>query len=404
MRILQINNFEDIGGGSDRVYQLTTQLLLDKGHDVATLACGERPFDDRKYTSLLTRYDFLDRDLRAVVRNARNFFYRPEAGRVLEALVTSFRPDVVHLHIFYGQLSSSILRSLRVLGIPTVMTVHEYRMLCPVSTLFTQRLGVCERCAGGHYQFAVRNRCNRDSVAASALSALECKVRDLSFNYVEHIDHFFMVSRFCLDKHVQYLPAIAAKSSVLYNFVDTSYGGGTPSVQRDFLYCGRLSKEKGLVLLCDAFTRQTSSVLKIAGDGPIAAELRNRFGACPNICFLGKLEAIQLQACIRDAWFTIVPSEWYENNPMAILESFAQGTPVLGARIGGIPELVLAGQTGLLFEPSDAQSLDRMLDEAAAMDSVTRQRMAGKALELVRDRHSADHHYKQLLSGYEAAI
>lgn len=404
MRILQVNNFEAIGGGSDRVYQLTTQLLLNRGHNVATLACGDQPFDDRKHTALLTRNGYFNRNPLATVRNVCNFIYRPEAARKIDDLVATFRPEVAHLHIFYGQLSSSILRRLRSLGIPIVMTVHEYRMLCPVSTLFTQRMGVCERCAGGHYHFAVRHRCNRDSIAASLLSALECTVRDHSFNYSEHIDHFFMVSRFCLDKHVQYLPAIAKKSSVLYNFVEAANWGGTPFPEHHFLYCGRLSKEKGLLLLCEAFAQRPLNVLKIAGDGPLAEVLRNRFGTCPNICFLGKLGAEALQTSIREAWFTIAPSEWYENNPMAILESFAQGTPVLGARIGGIPELVLAGQTGLLFEPSDSQSLSRALDEALAMDDAKRQFMSSQTLELVRQRHSLDYHYSHLISGYEAVI
>ena len=400
MRILQINNFETIGGGSDRVYQLTTQLLLNKGHEVATLSCGDKSFSPSKYTVLLKRNGYFRDNPLATVRNIFTFIYRPEAARALDELVATFRPDVIHLHIFYGQLSSSILCRLRVHNIPTVMTVHEYRMLCPVSTLFTQPLGVCERCAGSHYHFAVRHRCNRDSVAASLLSALECSIRDHLFNYTEHIDHFLMVSRFCLDKHVQYLPAIAAKSSVLYNFVETTNGGGIPSAQRYFLYCGRLSTEKGLMLLCEAFTHRPNSVLKIAGDGPLAEELHKRFSAYRNICFLGKLETEALQARIREAWFTIAPSEWYENNPMSILESFAQGTPVLGARIGGIPELVLADQTGLLFEPSDPQSLNRALDKAEVMDGATRQSMAVQALKLTNERHSADHHYKQLLASY----
>ena len=404
MRILQINNFEAISGGSDRVYQLSTRLLLDRGHEVATLACGDQSFDTRKHTVLLKPNGYFEHNLLATARNIRNFIYRPEAARALEVILENFRPDVVHLHIFYGQLSSSVLRSLRTAGVPTVMTVHEYRMLCPVSTLFSKRLGICERCAGGNYHQAVLHRCNRNSLAISLLSALESKIRDRYFNYLEYVDHFFMVSRFCLNKHLQYLPAIAAKSSVLYNFVETTLHKDTLTAQRHFLYCGRLSHEKGIVMMCEVFSKRPTSVLLIAGDGSLNEELRARFGSLTNIRFLGKLGTEPLQACIREAWFTIAPSEWYENNPMAILESFSQGTPVIGARIGGIPELVIHDGTGLLFEPSNPSSLDEALNVAESLTDQERRKIANQALALVSEQHSADHHFNQLIAGYDAAI
>ncbi|TDP71432.1 glycosyltransferase involved in cell wall biosynthesis [Roseateles toxinivorans] len=407
MRVLQLNNFEAIGGGSDRVYQLTTRLLRSKGHQVATLACGDEPFDKDKQSHLLPRNGYIERNPLATLRNIRDFVYRPAAAAMIDEIVETHRPEVAHLHIFYGQLSSSVLQRLRHHRVPCVMTVHEYRMLCPVSTLFTEREGVCEKCAGGQLRHVVLNRCNRGSLAASMLSALECSVRDRRFNYLEHVDHFLMVSHFCRDKHIQYLPAIADKSSVLYNFVAAEPERSDfeqPGADRRYLYCGRLSREKGVSLLCDSFAQRPTETLLLAGDGPLGDELRARYADCPNIRFLGKLGAAELASQIRQAWFTIAPSEWYENNPMAILESFALGTPVLAADIGGIPELVIPGETGLLFAPSDPASLARSLDTASLMPPEERARLSARAVQMIAAHHGPEHHYQLLMAGYAKAI
>ncbi len=407
MRILQINNHEQIGGGSERVFQLTTKLLLDKGHDVASISCGSHSFDDRKRTVLLAHNGYMSGSPLDTLRNVREFVYRPSAAEATRDLVEDFRPDLAHLHIFYGQLSSSVLSALAELRVPCVMTVHEYRMLCPVSTLYTERQGVCERCAGGSKVHALLGRCNRGSLPASSLSALEAWFRDRFFPYGKLIDHFFMVSRFCLEKHAQYSSDIANKSSVLYNFVRDADRSARPhQVQSNapFLYCGRLSREKGVALMCDAFAQRPQLELRIAGDGPLALELKSRYAMHRNIKFLGKLDSARLKTELAAARFSIAPSEWYENNPMAILESFAAGTPVLGASIGGIPELVTPSRTGMLFNPSDLNSLLNAVDAADQITAEHRYAMGQMAIELIRARHSESEYYEQLLSGYQRVL
>lgn len=407
MRILQINNHEQIGGGSERVFQLTTKLLLDKGHEVASISCGAHSFDGRKHSVLLPHNGYMGSSPLETARNIRDFVYRPETVEATRKLVKDFQPEIAHLHIFYGQLSSSVLSTLAELKIPCVMTVHEYRMLCPVSTLYTERNGVCERCAGGSKLNALLGRCNRESLPASGLSVIEAWVRDIFFPYDKLISHFFMVSRFCLEKHAQYSSVIAKKSSVLYNFVrDTDCTAQPQAVNADapFLYCGRMSREKGISLLCDAFAQRPQLELRIAGAGPLAAELKSRYSIYPNIKFLGKLQSSQLKAELAAARFSIAPSEWYENNPMAILESFALGTPVLGAAIGGIPELVTPEKTGYLFSPSDLSSLLAALDKATKVSSDQRYRMGQMAIDLIRDKHSEQGYYDQLISGYQHVL
>lgn len=407
MRVLQINNFESIGGGSDRVYQLTTRMLLDRGHFVATLSCGEESFDMRKTTVLLPRNDYFNTSPFQTLRNIRDFIYRPEAVNAIEDLVDSFRPDIAHLHIFYGQLSSSVIAVLRRLKIPCVMTVHEYRLLCPISTLYNERLGICERCAQGEKHNLVVHRCNRKSILASALSFGEAWTRDRYFNYLEHISHFFMVSKFCLEKHSEYLPDISQKASVLYNFVPEGDIAETPGIishDAPFLYVGRLSYEKGVILLCSAVKERPNLRLRIAGDGPIADSIKAEFSIYPNIEFLGRLPPSVIKEELRKAKFSIVPSDWYENNPMSVLESFGVGTPVIGSEIGGIPELVLPGSTGILFNPSDKRSLLRALDNAYAMPLESRNSLGSAALAMIRLRHNESIYYNQLIDSYEKVI
>jgi glycosyltransferase involved in cell wall biosynthesis len=407
MRILQLNNSEAVGGGSDRVYQLTTRMLLDRGHDVATLSCGDQSFDLRKTTVLLPRNGYFSQNPFKTLCNIREFVYRPDAAEAIEGLVHSFKPDIAHLHIFYGQLSSSVIAALRRLQVPCVMTVHEYRLLCPISTLYTQSQGVCERCATGEKRNAIALRCNRGSPFASLLSASESWVRDRYFNYLDHIAHFFMVSEFCRNKHSEYLPAILQKSSVLYNFIGDTDIAGAPNdvaVCAPFLYVGRLSHEKGVALLCSALRDRPQQCLRIAGDGPLAEPLRTEFADCSNIKFLGKLTAIQLKEEMRQAKFTIVPSEWYENNPMSVLESFGIGTPVIGADIGGIPELVRPGSTGIIFSPSNKASLLQALDDAHDMSRDERNTLGRVALDLIRHHHSEAGYCAQLITGYTDVI
>jgi glycosyltransferase involved in cell wall biosynthesis len=406
LRILLVNNHEQIGGGSERVYQSTARLLESAGHAVATLSCGTSPAEPSRPGTLLPLNGYVvPGSPLATMRNLSRYVYWPRAAAAAAALIASFQPDVVHLHIFYGQLSSAILPVFRHRGVRTVMTVHEYRMLCPISTLYTPELGVCERCAGGRYAPLLRHRCNRGSLAASALSAVECMVRDARFDYSEHVDHFLMVSRFCRDKHLEHRPRLASKSSVLYNFVATALPPGPPAEgPPTLLFAGRLAPEKGLPLLCEAVSRRRDLRLQIAGAGPLEEALRQRYGSTPSIEFVGKLDSEALQARMRASWCTVAPSEWYENNPMSVLESMACGTPVLGARIGGIPELVKPGQTGWLFETSSMESLNDALDRVVTTGHDQRMAMGQAARGYVEEHHAPQHHLQQLLSAYRGEL
>jgi len=399
MKILQINNFEQLGGGSEKVYQMTVKTLLDHGHEVATLSCGDKSFDDRKYSILLKKNSYLNAKPLRVVQNVREFIYRKEVVTAIEKLAYSFKPDIAHLHIFYGQLSSSVLSALSRLKIPCVMTVHEYRLLCPVSTLYLNNYGPCEKCATGSKLNALINQCNKGSLYASLLSVSESYIRDHYFNYLDYVDHFFMVSNFCRRKHIEYMPRIEKKSSVLYNFIkneDIATVLSNSPVTSTFIYAGRISSEKGVDLLCSVFRERPDLRLNVAGDGPLLSFLQKKYKECDNIIFMGRLTALELRLEIIKAKFSICPSEWYENNPMSILESFSLGTPVIGASIGGIPELVKEGLTGLLFKASERISLLDTLDRAHDMTLEERNNLGKASFDLINEQHSEKAYYNKL--------
>jgi glycosyltransferase involved in cell wall biosynthesis len=406
MKILQINNSEAVVGGSERVYHLTSELLAQHGHEVCSLSCGEAPVGQYKRAYLLPRNAYHGSSVLDAVANAGRFLHRPSAATLLGEILDRERPDVAHLHIFYGQLSSAILPVLRSRRVPTVMSVHEYRLLCPTSTMFRAEGTICEACAGGRYWNAIRHRCNRQSLSASALSALECFWRDAWYDYAKYIDHFIMVSEFCRRKHLAYLPELEGKSSTIYNFVEQVEGPpiASPQSPRHLLYAGRLSVEKGVESLLAVVARLPHVTLDVAGTGALQAQLTDRYARCPNIRFLGHLSRESLRERMSRATYSVVPSIWYENNPMSILESFASGTPVIATDIGGIPELVAEGATGFLYRPRDAASLEACLAKAATVEDADLVAMGRRCQELVRTRHGPSTHLEALLATYDRVI
>jgi glycosyltransferase involved in cell wall biosynthesis len=406
MKVLQINNHESNKGGSDHVYHKTIDLLIEKGHDVSTLSCGENISSSRSNSKILKPNKYSSDNYVDTFINARDFIYRREAEKAVESIVSSFRPDIAHLHIFYGHISSSVLVALRRMKIPTVMTVHEYRMLCPISTLYRPGVGICEKCASGKKLHVIKNKCNKNSYFASTLSHLETSFRDNFVNYRNFIDHFFMVSNFCLNKHTEYIPEMAKNSSVLYNFIEQDRVETDHNIEKKqpFLYVGRISYEKGLHLMCTAFKLRPEFRLRIAGDGPLLSSLIDEFSEARNIEFIGRINSDQVKKEMQAARYTVLPSEWYENNPIAVLESFAAGVPVIAADIGGMPELVYSGKTGYTFTPSSVSSLVEALDQANSTSDLQRNDMGERARALVRQRHNKDNHYDLLISGYTEAI
>jgi glycosyltransferase involved in cell wall biosynthesis len=276
-------------------------------------------------------------------------------------------PEVAHVHNIYHHLSPSILGALKGHGIPIVMTLHDYKVICPTYQLLAPD-GVCERCRGGRFYQAVVHRCSKDSLSASLLVATEAYVHRFLGSY-DQVDLFVCPSRFLLERMVAHgLPR--ARLVHIPNFAPLDEFRPSRSAARGeyAIYFGRLAPEKGLGTLLKAIAKVRRVPLVIVGDGSEEERLKKqaRELELTNVSFLPRVEKHALADLVAGARFAVLPSEWYENCSISVLESFALGRAVVGARIGGMPELIEDGATGLLFRPGDADELAAKLDSLYA--------------------------------------
>ena len=268
MRILLINNFLNLKGGSDRVFIETSNLLSGKKHDVAVFYAGKlhetNPLDS-------TIIHFNTPDILSSNSNefkkVKSFLRNQRALDDLSIAIKDFKPQIVHLHIFQSRLSSAIISKIKEFNIPMVMSVHEYKMTCPVYTHLDQNTEICEKCKPSNYFPCVYNRCVDGSLSKSFLMAAESINRDLFHSYIDKIDRFIMVSKFILEKHAQVYPNQRNKFTHLYNFVDQNRFKGEYYFGNYMLYFGRLSKEKGVENLLLAANKNPQILFKIAGIG-----------------------------------------------------------------------------------------------------------------------------------------
>jgi glycosyltransferase involved in cell wall biosynthesis len=337
------------------------------------------------------------------IQSAQRIVYSFHARAKLEALVAEVRPDLAHMHNIYHQISPSVLTALSRRGIPVVMTLHDLKLACPN---YKMRTGgeLCERCLGGSYYHAVLQRCVRDSFLASALCAVESWVHDVFGLYEKHVSRFIVPSRFYLDKiRASGIPSSKLVSIPNFTHVERFEPSYEPS---DYcIYLGRLSEEKGLLTLVRAMKAIDNGRLLIAGEGPLRPRLENEIETegVTNVELIGRKRGRELEELLRKARFSVIPSEWYENCPLSGIESFASGTPVVAADIGGLPEMVDDGENGLLFEPFSVDDLSRKMHRLFAQDGLAAD-MGRAARAKAEKRYGAGSHMQELLALYSSVL
>ncbi|MEW6746051.1 MAG: glycosyltransferase [Planctomycetota bacterium] len=331
------------------------------------------------------------------------------ARAVMERAIDEFRPDVVHCHSIYHHLSPSVLAPLRERRIPAVMTLHDFKLLCPAIYLLDGQQRPCMRCRGRAPWHAIAGRCFKGSYLASLAVAFEAGLAGLRRVYWRSINPFVSPSRFLqsalnsaglLSRRVRYLPYVLSAE-------DFAPRPSPPEQDGSALFAGRLSVEKGIWPLVRAFAspRLRRFQLEIAGSGPLESLLR-RFvenERLVNVHFLGRLHgAAMRQARFRSA-IAVVPSMSFDNSPMAVYESLAAGRAVVGSEIGGIPELILSGETGVLVPPGDEQALVEVIHRLLSAPREA-YRLGREAWEYARDRFSGATHLEQLAAIYDEAM
>ncbi len=400
--ILNVNKFHYVRGGSERYYFDLEELLRERGHGVLSFSMSHpanRPSPQAGYFVPNVAWDGGGSAGSALAAAAGIISSRP-ARRCIDALLSAERVDIAHLHNVAHQLSPSIFGPLRRRKIPVVQTLHDYKLICPNYRLFTEG-APCERCRGGRYWNAWRHRCQGSGAAASLLIAVESSIHRAMGSYQRGVDLFLAPSRFLYEKAAEFGVPEERLRHLPYP-IPLPKDAGEPARDGYFLFAGRLTAEKGLRTLLAAAERVPSVRIEIAGEGDLQSEVAARAARCPSVTLRGHLPPDEVLRLQRGAIAVLVPSEWYENLPLAILEAFAAGTPAIASRIGGIPELVVDGKTGFLFPPADAAALAERLARAAANRGALAE-MGQRARAFVRERHDPAAHYDALLGAYDEA-
>jgi glycosyltransferase involved in cell wall biosynthesis len=319
----------------------------------------------------------------------------------LRRLLRRERPEVCHFHNTFPFMSPAVLYAAKAHGIPVVVTLHNYRLLCPGAT-FLRDGGVCEDCSSAVFPWpAVAHGCYRASRAASAATGLMLGTHRLMGTWTRVVDVYIALTAFAREKFVQGgLPA--EKVVVKPNFVGGDPG---PSGERaDFaLFVGRLSAEKGIETLLESWRQLAVPMpLKIAGDGPMADAVAAAAARDSRIEWLGRLPEEQIGGLMRHARVLVFPSIWYEGLPLSILEAYANGLPVIASDLGSMRELLADGATGLRFSPGNPTELAGRL----AWTWTNRERLAEMgycARRTFQEHYTAAVNYRRLIEVYHLA-
>ncbi|RHJ31165.1 glycosyltransferase [Bifidobacterium pseudocatenulatum] len=452
MRILLVNKYFYRKGGAETYFFALSEGLRALGHEVAFFSM-QHPNNESSYWSkyFVSEKDYVG-DISAFkkVQEASTLIYSFEARRKFEALLEEFKPDVIHMNNVHRQLTLSILDApyLKKHHVPVVYTAHDYILLCPAYTMVNGRGEVCDACLDKHFIHATKNVCVKGSRAKSALASMEAEFLKLHHSY-DKIDLIIAPSEFMKSKLEE--GGFAGKVVALQNFLTDSqmemarkvsnthkFEDAVDGKRPYFLFFGRLSKEKGILTLVRAFLKAAGLAashgsadrngavccatesfksahdetflpsnwdLRIVGDGPERSEIERLVAdagseAASRIQLLGYKSGEDLQREVGNARFSVLSSEWRENMPYSGLESLAAQTPIIGAKIGGIPELVEESRTGFTFESGNIADLKDGLLKAAAVDEDIYGTMQRWCIEYVTTRCGQQTYAEQLVERY----
>lgn len=354
-RVLVVNKFFYNRGGAEVVAIAMCQALREMGYSVAVFTMDFKENFKNEECYVASNVSF-NTGVVEKIRFAGRTLGRGNVKTDFLKALNEFKPDIVHFHNIHSYLSPAIVKVAKDFGCRVVWTLHDYKLLCPSYACLRDNKP-CELCFKDKIN-VIKNRCMKGSLAASALAYIEAKrwSRDWIQRYV---DAFVCPSSF-MAKKMEQGGFDKSKLHVICNFIDpVKYEilkGGKQQLREDiYVYVGRLSQEKGVKTLLDVASRLPYK-LYVAGDGPLADELKCKYAGCQQIVFLGRQSAQQVSELLAKSHFTVAPSECYENNPLSVIESLCAGTPVVGANIGGIPELI-EERWGYVYESGNSEQL-----------------------------------------------
>lgn len=419
MKVILVNKFHYRKGGSETYYFDVAEGLRRLGHEVHFFAMegpDNEPCEDSDLFVSAKDYNG-PTSLGQKASAAASLIYSKEAKRKFQQLCERVRPDIVHMNLVHRQITLSILDApyLRDNKVPVVFTSHDYILVCPSYVMLDGRGEVCDACLGGKFLNCLKRKCVKGSAAKSGMAFAEAEFLKLTGAY-RKIDRIIAPSGFMRDKLVEggfrsdqvVCMQNFAKDEVLACAHDGA--DGTDWENPYLLFFGRLSREKGVDVLVEAVSCLPEGWrLVVAGDGPDREALERVAGKSPvsdHIGFVGFKSGDELRRLVSGAAFSAAPARWRENMPYSIVESMAHGTPVVGTRIGGIPELVSEGQTGFLAEPGDASSLAAAIARAAhaASDRAAYEKMQSACRSYVLAHCDQTRYMEELTALYQELV
>lgn len=399
LRILFVNKFLYPKGGSETYIFNLADYLKMTGHQVQYFGMDHR---DNIVTGSLglnvSNMEFKGKSLSRVLYPLK-IIYSLEAKRKIKRILNETKPDIIHLNNYNFQITPSILYEIKKHNIPVIMTLHDYQLICPNHMLYQEhKKNICEDCKGRKYTYCTKNKCIHNSAIKSILGSIEAILYFKLGTYDKYIDYYIAPSAFIKNKMVEF-GAMEQKIKVIHNFVNSKETFNISEKGNYVLYFGRLSIQKGLHTLIEASKRLPEVNFVIAGGG----ELEEQLSEIENIEYVGYKSGNELKELIKNALFSLCPSEWYENCPMSVLESQMYGTPVIGADIGGIPELIEDGVDGLLFKPGDVNDLVDKIKYLYNNNPVI-ERFSKLCNIKVKQRFFIDGYYEELMKLYNLGI
>lgn len=389
------NKFWYRRAGLERVMFDEIRWLEEAGHQVAHFSATHPENDESSWSNYFVPYLEIGVHTTLTPRQkataAQRMFWNRDAARRFRHLVDGFRPDVLHVHGIHRHLSPSILVAAKQAGLPVVQSLHDYHPICPADDLLLGGKTACDPVLCGRFNVlpCAFYQCVQHNTLKSALSAAELLWRRWVVHIESLVDAFISPSHY-LARTVQTGGLRHRPVHVLPNAIPDPPGAGLAPAGDEFVYAGRLSREKGLPTLLRAVERAQVQLV-VAGDGPLRASLEQ--AAPPGVRFLGRVGGGDVNRLLAGARAAVVPSEWAENAPMAVLEPMVLGRPVIASRMGGIPEQVRDGRDGILVTACDdlelAAALRVLADDARLADRLGRSARARATSRFAPHAHTA---------------
>lgn len=408
MKVLLINNYFSNTGGADVYTYAVGKLLREYGHEVFFFATNKQPFFEENYEhakyfpesvdyKLLSKFELIKQNLKP--------FYNFDAAKKLDLYLKLIKPDIVHCNCIFFTLSPSILNACYKNNIPVVMTLHGPQLMCPSVKMMYKTEAFCkdELCISGNPIHCIINKCVDKSLIKSIGISAEFLFRKIHRLY-DRVSAFICPSNAISE--LAFRSGIPEKKlNVINNFTDKSNYNKLPEYSNKgyFLFVGRLSKEKGVTYLIDAMSKLPEIKLHIVGTGPDEKEIIDyaRNFNTANIEFLGFKSGQELETEYKNCIATILPCNWFENFPTTIIESFIYGKPVIGSKIGGIPEMIDNGLHGLIFEPGNIDELVNAI-RLLYQDRELVIKMGGNGREKAELQYNPALYYSKLINVYDS--